>query len=106
MLQKVEKQKVESNKTLQKAEKGGKLRYSIWGKSARIRIRLGMRGREVHSYGGWGVIEGWVWPMGQTQPSVSIIYMCMLIYFNPPGFFLVHSVKEEIAEMKGYSRLG
>ncbi len=29
MLQKVKKQKVESNKTLQKAEKGTKLRYNI-----------------------------------------------------------------------------
>ncbi len=29
MLQKVEKQKAESDKTLQKAEKGRKLRYSI-----------------------------------------------------------------------------
>ncbi len=48
--------------------------------------------------------------MGQTQPStqpsVSIIYMFMFIYSNLLGFFLVHSVKDEIAEMKGYSRLG
>jgi hypothetical protein len=39
----MEKQKVESTKTLQKAEKGRKLRRtSILEKSARIRIRLGL----------------------------------------------------------------
>jgi hypothetical protein len=53
---------------------------------------------------GGGVIEGKVWPSGPNPTfdatSVSIIYMCMLIYSNPPGFFLVHSVIEEIADMK------
>ncbi len=42
--------------------------------------------------------------MGQTQPSVSIMYMCTFIYSKPIGFFLVNSLVEEIAEMKGYSR--
>jgi hypothetical protein len=58
---------------------------------------------EVHSYGEdnrrLGLDMGQTQPL--TQPSISIIYMCMFIYTNPLGFFLVNSVIEKIAEMKG-----
>ncbi len=38
---------------------------------------------------------------------VSQLFICVCLSTPiPPGFFLVHSVIEEIAEMKGYSRLG
>jgi hypothetical protein len=50
MLQKVEKQKVESNKTLQKAEKGRKLWYSTEYRKNPLGLGLG-KGcvAEVHS---------------------------------------------------------
>jgi hypothetical protein len=57
--------------------------------------------------GGGGTVKGWVWPHGPnqplTQPSVSVIYMCMFIYFNSRGLFSSKqcTVIEEIAEMKG-----
>jgi hypothetical protein len=44
------------------------------------------------------MVEGWVQPIGKTQPCVAVISLCMFIYSNPLGFFLY---LEEIAEMTG-----
>jgi hypothetical protein len=63
---------------------------------------------------GWRTVEGWVWPHGPnptfdpTQCLSTVIYMCPVCLFTPfpEGFFLVNSVIEEKAKIKGYSRLG
>ncbi len=60
--------------------------------------------------GGGGDNRRLGWPMGPNptfDPTQCLnYYMCMFIYSNLPRLFLAHSVIEEIAEMKGYSRLG
>jgi hypothetical protein len=57
--------------------------------------------------GGGGRSKVGFGPMGQTQPStqpsVSVVYMCMFIYSNSRGLFSTKqcTVIEEKAEIKG-----
>jgi hypothetical protein len=67
-----------------------------------------MRGRGSQLWGDNRRLGLAPWAKPNLRPNpVSQFFICVCLSTPiPPGFFLAHSVKDEIAEMKGYNRLG